>query len=458
VPGIKEVLLVVVATVTSIPASAQASLLVDPTGPSWRAEGNREFFGFGSSVGSAGDVNGDGFDDLLVGSNDLFPGSTGQGRAFAFHGSSMGLTIRPTWIGDSAQSGATVGTAGDVNGDGFDDVILGARTDSNGQSAEGRAFVYHGSVSGLASTPEWTAESDQAFARFGISVGTAGDVNGDGYHDVIVGAYTYTNDQEAEGRAFVYRGSASGLATTPAWTAEGDQEGGFFGISVGTAGDVNGDGFSDVIVGAHGFDNGQSEEGRAFAYHGSSSGLSTTPAWTAESDQTSSDFGWPVGTAGDVNGDGFDDAIVGAADFTNDDPSEGRAFVYHGSSSGLASSPSWTAEGDQGDCDFAQSVGAAGDVNGDGFDDVIVGARHFDHGQNDEGVAWIYHGSGSGLLTTPSRRTEGGQESAEFGWSVSSAGDVNGDGYDEVVIGAPSYDHDQPGEGIVLVYRGQAMG
>jgi len=117
----------------------------------------------------------------------------------------------------------------------------------------------------------------------------------------IVGAHYYTNDQLQEGRAFVYHGSADGLSTTPDWTAESDQVNANFGYSVRTAGDVNGDGYADVIVGAFGFDNGQDSEGRAFLYHGSAAGLSGTPNWTAESDQASSGFGVSVGTAGDVN-------------------------------------------------------------------------------------------------------------------------------------------------------------
>src|SRR5207247_2613703 len=103
----------------------------------------------------------------------------------------------------------------------------------------------------------WTASGGQATANFGYSVSTAGDVNGDGYSDVIVGAIYYDNGQMNEGRAFVYLGSASGLGTTPAWTAESDQASAYFGWSVATAGDVNGDGYSDVIVGASYYSNGQ---------------------------------------------------------------------------------------------------------------------------------------------------------------------------------------------------------
>ena len=156
-----------------------------------------------------------------------------------------------------------------MNGDGYSDVIIGAYSYDNGQSNEGRAYVYHGSSAGLQASPAWTAESDQADADFGFSVATAGDVNGDGYSDVIVGSIAFTNGQSAEGRAFVYHGSSSGLSPAASWTAESDQAQAFFGWSVSTAGDVNGDGYADVIVGAVSYDGGQADEGRAYVYQGS---------------------------------------------------------------------------------------------------------------------------------------------------------------------------------------------
>ncbi|MCX5772977.1 MAG: integrin alpha, partial [Candidatus Hydrogenedentes bacterium] len=165
--------------------------------------------------------------------------------------------------------------------------------------------VFPITIDPLATSAAWTAESDQVEAFFGNSVSTAGDVNGDGYADVIVGAYWYDNGETNEGRAFVYHGSASGLLTTAAWTAESDQASSEFGYSVSTAGDVNGDGYADIIVGAHRYDNGQTNEGGAFVWFGSASGLGAngTPVnadWSAESDQDSAEFGNSVSTAGDV--------------------------------------------------------------------------------------------------------------------------------------------------------------
>ncbi|NLF78714.1 MAG: hypothetical protein GX573_23725, partial [Chloroflexi bacterium] len=128
----------------------------------------------------------------------------------------------------------------------------------------GQAYVYLGSATGLAASPAWTAKGDQAYAYFGFAVGTAGDVNGDGYSDVVVGAHGYDGDQMAKGRAHLYLGSATGLAASPAWTVEGGNAFDGLGYSAGAAGDVNGDGYSDVIVGAPGAGTG----GRAYVYPG----------------------------------------------------------------------------------------------------------------------------------------------------------------------------------------------
>ncbi|MBN2005581.1 MAG: FG-GAP repeat protein, partial [Anaerolineae bacterium] len=299
--------------------------------------------------------------------------------------------------------------------------------------------VYPITVDPLVGSPEWTAEGNQTNAWFGSSVGTAGDVNGDDYSDVIVGAPDYDNGQTNEGKAFVYHGSATGLSTTANWTAEGDQEGARFGYSVGTAGNVNGDGYSDIIVGAYLYDNGETDEGRTFVYHGSVTGLSATADWTAEGNHTGAYFGDSVGTAGDVNDDGYADVIVGAFYYDNGQTNEGRAFVYHGSATGLSTTANWTAEGDQDYAYFGRSVGTAGDVDGDDYSDIIVGAYLYDNGESNEGRAFVYHGSATGLSTTADWIAEGDQAAAEFGTSVGTAGDVNGDGYADVIVGATGY-------------------
>src|SRR4030095_2737229 len=138
-------------------------------------------------------------------------------------------------------------------------------------------------------TANWTAESDQAVAQFGISVGTAGDVNGDGYADVIVGAYNFHGPESNEGRAYVFHGSSTGLSSAAVWTAGGDQVGAQFGSTVGTAGDVNDDGYADVVVGAVTYDGGETDEGRGYVYYGSPPGLPTAGAGAAPRGEPPSD-------------------------------------------------------------------------------------------------------------------------------------------------------------------------
>jgi FG-GAP repeat protein/VCBS repeat protein/flagellar hook capping protein FlgD len=421
-------------------------------GPSWVGQGGLVDDFFGRSVGTAGDVNGDGYDDIIVGSEGAqSPGETDEGRVYVFPGSATGIGVYSAWIGEGGQGGAAYGhsvaTAGDVNGDGYADVIIGA----NQFNGVGRAFVYHGSAAGLASAPAWIGDGVDDLGQYGYSVATAGDINGDGYSDVIVG--------ELAGAAFVYLGSGSGIATSPVWTQGLAQANTQFGRSVATAGDVNGDGYSDVIVGAFLYDNGQLNEGGAFVYHGSPAGLATSAAWITEGDQDNVEYGTSVATAGDVNGDGYSDVIVGARFYDSGEVDEGWVFVYYGSSLGLATAPSWSIEGGQGAAYLGTSVGTAGDVNGDGFADVIVGAPGYDAAEPDMGKVLVYYGSATGLGLSPAWTAYGPfQLGAYFGQAVGAAGDVNGDGFGDVIVGAPTADAGQPDEGVAYVYQGSATG
>ena len=148
-------------------------------------------------------------------------------------------------------------------------------------------------------------ESNQADARLGFSVAGAGDVNGDGFADVIVGAFLYDNGQPDEGTAFVHFGGAGAFNTSADALLEANQLNAQLGFSVAGAGDVNGDGFADVIVGAPFYDNGESNEGAAFVYFGGAGAFNLTADAQIESNQADAWLGWPVGGAGDVNGDGF---------------------------------------------------------------------------------------------------------------------------------------------------------
>jgi len=373
--------------------------------------GEGEDNNFGRSVSTAGDVNNDGFDDVIVGADEYYYSA---GRAYIYYGgSSMDNTADVTFDGEGGWFGYSVSTAGDVNNDGFDDVIVGAE----GNNLTGRAYIYYGGSS-MDNTADITLNGEGDYNYFGESVSSAGDVNDDGFDDVIVGAYGYNN---STGQTYIYYGGSS-MDSTADVAFNGESEYNYFGRSVSTAGDVNNDGFDDVIVGASGYN---SNTGRVYIYYGGSS-MDNTADVTFNGEGYSNYFGRSVSTAGDVNNDGFDDVIVGADGHNN---SIGRTYFYYGSSS-MDNTADATFDG-EGEYDhFGYSVFTAGDVNNDGFDDVIVGAYGY---YLSAGRAYIYYGSSS-MDNTADVTING--EGGGFGSSVSTAGDVNNDDYDDVIIGA----------------------
>jgi hypothetical protein len=420
----------------------------------WLLEGTQVTEGFGESVASAGDVNGDGYDDLIVGGNYTSEPSIGEAKLFL--GSATGLSPVPARrVHDGPGAfGWSVSAAGDVNGDGYSDVIVGAPYFDDLWTDQGAAYLYLGLPSGLSTTPAWTVEGSETGALLGWSVGTAGDVNGDGFADVVVGA---PGRSGVIGTASAYLGSSAGLSTTPSWTGETDDPYAGYGHSVATAGDINGDGYDDVIVGAPFYTAEHALSGRAYVYEGSASGLHVAPDWIGSSkrDQAFAYYGWSVARAGDVNADGYGDVIVGADLYDRPESNVGRGYVYLGSPSGLAQDPVWTADSDKGGAEFGYAVGTAGDVDGDGFDDVIVSAPFYGPGYNFEGKVYVFQGMARGLQRVP-RIVAIHRYSAEFGFSSGTAGDVNGDGLGDVVMGAPLFGRDA--QGVACAIYGEPRG
>jgi len=458
----------------------------NPSNAATLLESNQASSDFGGRVASAGDVNGDGYADVIVGADLYDAGQTDEGAAFVFLGGPSGVASgNPSTAAarlesnqDAAGFGISVASAGDVNGDGYADVIVGAYLYDTGEIDAGAAYIFLGGPSGIAngnpSTAATRLESNQASSGFGVSVAGAGDVNGDGYSDVIVGAYQYDNGQTDEGAAFVFLGGSSGIAngnpSNAATLLESNQAGAGFGFSVAPAGDVNGDGYADVIVGAYLYDDGQMDEGAAFLFRGTATGVASANPATAmaqlESDQSSAVFGFSVAGAGDVNGDGYADVIVGAPGYSSGQSLEGAAFLVLGNASGIVTGNPFSAaarlESNQAGAQLGFSVAGAGDVNGDGFADVIVGSHLYDNGQTDEGAAFVYLGGAKGIVSgnpgNAAARLESNQASAQLGWSVAGAGDVNGDGYADVIVGAINYDDGETDEGAAFVFLGGPTG
>ena len=386
---------------------------------------------FGSSVSGAGDVNGDGFSDVIVGA---YAANVYTGKAYVFYGGvSMNNVADVTMTGEGSSNyfGSSVSGAGDVNGDGYQDVICGA----SGFNGTGRTYIYFGSVS-MDNIADVTMIGGAISDFFGASVSSAGDVNDDGYSDVIIGAYGYSS---TTGRVYIFYGGAS-MNSIADVIMTGEAANNSFGYSVSEAGDVNGDGFADVYVGAYGI---SSSKGRAYLYYGGANMNNAADIFMTG--ETSLDyFGYSVSGAGDVNGDGFADMIAGAFGYNSN---TGRAYVYTNTMTG-EDIPDLIFNGEAVADGFGVSVSDAGDVNHDGYNDVIVGALW---ANANNGRAYIYYGSM--FMDNVADVTLDGN--SEFGFCVSGAGDVNGDSYGDVVVSTYKYDSDRGAA--FIFYGGNSM-
>jgi hypothetical protein len=297
---------------------------------------------------------------------------------------------------DNAQLGYAVSSAGDVNGDGYADVIFGARYYSQTVHNEGGAMVFYGSLGGLSAEPDWIATGGQSGSGFGSAVSGAGDVNGDGFDDVLIGAPGYDGDGgEMAGAAFIYLGAADGLSATPVWSLYGENPEGRFGHSVAAAGDVNGDGIADVVISAPEYaGEGELLRGLVAVYYGHSG--STGDDLSLRYDVLLGDrplvrFGDALAPAGDVNQDGYADVLVGAYQYDDDQPDEGRTFIYPGGPLGLAPVPVWYVDGDIAEASLGYSL-ASGDINQDGQIDILVGAPYYRLNLSNVGRVFAYYG------------------------------------------------------------------
>lgn len=428
---------------------------------SWFYESVQASADLGYAVGSAGDVNGDGYLDVVVGAVKYAQSSVKGGAVFLFYGGPGGLRSQPDWFFgtdmNGAELGAAVAGAGDVNGDGYDDLIVGAPGCSSPEPKEGCVFVFYGAAGGLRSTPDQILQLDRRDSYLGTAVDAAGDVNGDGYADVIIGAKWYTDNQTNEGAAFLFLGGADGLSATPAWQFKGNQGGASLGTAVAGVGDVNGDGFDDVLVGAPFFDHDNAiDAGYAALFLGSADGLTAAPTWELSGSHTNARLGYAVAGAGDVNGDGLPDFLIGAPGWPNPaDQAVGAAFLFAGTDNWTTVTPLWTAVSDQPNAQFGAAVSSAGDMNGDGYADVVVGAYRYSQGQSKEGAIFIYLGTPGGPTPLPHWTAEGNKADTMFGFSVAPAGEVNGDGYADLLVGAPEYRNQTELRGRAFLFTGR---
>ena len=320
-------------------------------------------------------------------------------------------------VGD--QPGSSTGfagaAAGDVNGDGYADVLVGAHQQKNAigsRESRGRVYLYLGGPDGLPQKPIWTPSGEGIGSNYGYTLHGIGDVNGDGYDDIAVGSWGYEADNINSGRVYVYYGGKQGPSSVADWALTGAQSGQLMGNSVFGAGDVNGDGYDDLLVSANSTSHPEELVGMVFVFYGGPAGLGRLPAWTFEPDQPHFFLGHSVATAGDLNGDGFADIVVSAFNGNQNSPGEGVAFVFHGAPKGLSKRPDWTFHGGQTHGGYGATVRCAGDVDGDGYDDIVVGQTRFSGNIPNQGRAWVHYGSAKGL--SESSHWGSGAEAAGF--------------------------------------------
>ena len=393
-----------------------SSVLIDPVG---------EFTGdvFGCSVAWIGDVNGDGSDDLLVGAF-RYPEIASNGRAYLHFGGPALDNVADLIIdappGNTAWFGISVASAGDFNGDSYPDFIVGAQQ----SGFEGKAFIYYGGPS-LDTVRDLTlkGESTGALTGFGASVASAGDINEDGFGDVIVGAPLYGN---RPGRAYVYfGGTAPDSIPDRVFTGVGfnDQ----LGSVVGSAGDINGDGHPDVFASSMGSSGGGLGAGSIDVWFGGP-GFDTTPDLTLLGSGANERF-MNAANAGDINDDGSSD-LIGAG--------RSKVHVWFG-----GASPNSTP-----DLTFGRTfatVSGAGDMDGDGIDDFLVGAPYPGAGR-----VSVFFG-GSAVDTLEDDHYLPTQPGGSFGLCVAGGGHVDGPGPPDVIVSA-NYDPESIGYNQGRVY------
>jgi hypothetical protein len=411
--------------------------------------GEDEDDGAGRAVSGAGDVNGDGFADILVGAPYRHEIGSSAGAAYLVLGpvtSELDLSLSAGKFvdyGSGHATGYSVSGAGDMNGDGYADFLVGAPHDGAGMT-----YLLNGPITGDhdLSSSDIQLEGEDAFDYAGFSVSDAGDVNDDGVPDLLIGAPYNEEAGYDAGAAYLVLGPVTAgrnLALADAKLVA-EARGDFAGGSVAGADDVNGDGYADFLVGAEYNDDGGLVAGKAYLLYGPVTGnrdLSLADAsFVGEEDLV----GWSVSGAGDVNGDGYADIFLGAPDNSEGGMVAGAAYLFYGPATMDVALSSADAKlvGEEASDLAGGSVSDAGDVDGDGFADILVGASRNSGGGAGTGAAYLLYGpiTGDRDLSAADAKLTGEDRYGWAGYAVSGAGDTDGDGHADILVGAYAVD------------------
>ena len=412
---------------------AQERKSIESTVPDMIFDGEpNSMFGFQIACG---DVDGDGYDDIVIGGERY---NNDKGRAYLFYGGSD-MDAIPDLIFEGEQEGNRFGSTnscGDINNDGYEDILIGAYKYNNNQ---GRAYLYWGSKrDSMDANPDkiFDGEAQEgAYFSFSVLGPVIYDIDNDGYRDIIFGAPQYLGD--GTGRAYLYYGNKKELMDTShdlMFTRE--NKGDHFGFTIGF-GDVDNDGYGDIIIGANLYPGGGLKGdciGRAYLYYGGSRSNMDAKAdkiFDAES-KDKHYFGQGI-ICIDQNKDGFDDILIGAQAYNE---RQGRAYLFYGDTrANLDTDPDKTFDGEVEYSDYGFVI-ITGDIDGDDNSDIIIGA---DFIRQQVGRVYLYWGSElSGPSPKPGRIFTGENPGDWFSDGLA-CGDVNNDGYDDLVIGALAY-------------------
>jgi hypothetical protein len=408
------------------------------------------------SIAPAGDVNGDDHDDVLVGALLNDEGGEDAGAAYLIYGpvtKDRYLSVADAkFVGEDAgdRAGYSIDGAGDVDGDGYDDLIIGAPSHSARAVASGAAYLIFGPIVGRLdlSGADLTFSGKEMNDSAGSSVSLAGDVNGDGYSDVLVAAAQESSVHTWGGVTYLMYGPAPTNWDLSASDAQlvGEENLDLSGVALSAAGDGNADGYDDVLVGAPNDSYHPSGPGAVYLVRGPAKGvldLSDADAkFTGE--EVGDHAGFAVAWAGDVDADGYDDVLLGAHGYDEDGANMGAAYLIRGPVDADVALDEADAKyiGEKAN-DFAGfSVAGAGDVDGDGFADLLVGGQEDDMGGHNAGAIYLLYGPALTHLVLSFSDVVFTGDSAEdlAGTAVSTAGDVDADGHADLLLGATQND------------------